>query len=653
MPGLSFAVLAGEPHYPNLISEAKSVKEEFEARHPHTSSVRIGHYEFLLPCSVEAVAERTSEQITLTRHLELTLNSLLLESLIYQNYIQDCVEEKVTDLNFDRVRVRELDYDVLVQSISEHFDVDAEAFRLTSSERVEQLTFSSKFTDSDVNRLVPRIRHSVHTGRVLEIDRLQANLGVFAKHPEIRIYVFPIRSSFKNIPGKNDFLVVSSRDCDALGTISIRGIDRCVDDFLYTKTRIGQQNCLLWQTKQLTQLVELHDVGSIDHDDIFNRYLIRLGQFILHSTQGHSFSYLEYDAKTKCLVRSVFLSEAANEDASIECMSIGLDPVPIKNTSENLSVYIFRNWDKHTERYVYIPNIRDKDTWPDVELTRISCERNKRIEDRSFKGSKTVSEVAMVLQDQEMPMGVVCIESPHIDGLNSDLLFLRQVINNAAVFWSFLFRMSDQMWLRRNLQLQDISHNLSKLAMSLEDGAAKDELSEISLRLEEGVTFQSTKENSFEDRLNNMLWREAGRSDFLYEEIVEIVKFFSPDRHIVPVMIQSAGIQIVRDLLRNRRHSTATHEISMTTRDEYGGAKNVLVIRTALEMQLTESELRDAFRRPIRRAYRDHVGLYMMGVVARTWGGRLDFDRSPGATKRRLEICIPFGSNEEPHHASS
>ena len=388
----------------------------------------------------------------------------------------------------------------------------------------------------------------------------------------------------------------------------------------------------------------MHDIESIDHDEIFKKYLSKLGRYVLRSTQGHSFSYLEYNATSKVLDRSIFLSEAAHDVATIECMSIGLEPVPIKNTYENLSAYIFKNWSDHKERYVYIPNIRNKKSWSVSGLAKISCERNRKIDDGEFEGSKTVSEVALVVQDQEMPIGVVCVESPYLDGLNADLLFLRQVTNNAAIFWSFLFRMSDQMWLQKNLQLQDISHGLSKLALGLEEGEAKTELSEISLRLEKGVTFQAEEDHTFEELFNQMLWREAGRSELLLQEVMMLVKFFNPVRHRVPKMIQSAAIQIVRDLLRNRRHATVPNEISLTTRDEYGGAKNVLIIRTILKMRLSDDELRDAFRRPIRRTERDHVGLYMMGVVTRTWGGRLDFDRSPSCSKRNLEICIPFGS---------
>lgn len=644
MPGLSFARISGEEFYPNLVSELKDMKKEFLLNNTHPLELSLREYEISTSFEKETFEVSLEISVDLQRHLELVLNSFLLDSLVFDNFVGDSVQKRISDVRFDQVQARNLDYETLVATLSGHFRVSAEILRLGHGERVVGLGGEKQFKLTEIQKLSSRIRHAVDTGRVLEIDRLQVNLEVFKRHPDLRIYIFPIRSHFRNIPGKSDFLAVTSLDCDALSGINIKAIDRCVDDYLYAKTRIGQQECLFWQTEQLTKLVELHDVGSIDHEEEFRKYLRKLSKYVLTSTQGHSFSYLEYDAGQKALSRAVFVSEAVDDVARMECMSIGLNPVPIRNTGENLSAYIFRNWANHKERYIYIPNIRNKRSWNIDGLSKISCERNKQISEGRFDGAKTVSEVALVVQDQDMPIGVVCVESPYLDGLNADLLFLRKVTDNAAVFWNFLFRISDQMWLRRNLQLQDISHSLSKLALSLDEGEAKTELSEISLRLEEGVTFETENENSFEERFNSMLWREAGRSEFLLEDIMSLVRFFNPERHAVPKMIQSAAIQIVRDLLRNRRHTKQPHEISLTTRDEYGGASNILVIRTILEMRLSEDELRDAFRRPIRRTDRDHVGLYMMGVVTRTWGGRLDFDRHPGFKQRNLEICIPFGN---------
>ena len=646
MPALSFARVAEKTYFPNLVSEAKLMLKEFSDENPNAQKISVGHYEIYLPISSLENSKNLTKDLEIDRYIELILNGFLLESLVYQNSIEDRVSKRVSDISFNQMQAKELNYDALSKVVSENFRVNAEVFRLHSGDKLTPLCADRVFPIADMNKLVNRARHSVEKGRVIEVDKIQVQLEIFKTHTCMLMYLFPIRSASRNIPGKSDFMAVTSLDCDALSDINIKGIDRCVDEYLYSKTRIGQQDCLFWQTDQLTKLVELHDVGS-DHDGIFQRYLQKLGKFVLRSTQGHSFSYLEYNANKKALERTVFLHESPVDESKVECMRFEIDPVSIKNTKENLSAYIFINWANHKGRYVYVPNIRDKKSWSLPSMKKISCKRNEYIDDGRLEASKTISEVAMVLQDQEMPIGVVCVESPYSDGLNFDLLFLRQIINNAAVFWSFLFRMSDQMWLRRNLQLQDISHNLSKLAMGLKEGEAKSELSELSLRLEEGVIFQAEAEHNFEERVNQMLWREAGRSEFLLQDVTRLVRFFSPERHKVPILIQSASIQIVRDLLRNRRHANKANVIRMATRDEYGGAKNVLVIRTSLEMQLTDSELRDAFRRPIRRTHRDHVGLYMVGVIARTWGGRLDFDRSPGVIQRNLEICIPFGATEE------
>ncbi len=635
-PSLCLARLEQREYFPERVTEAADLLSQFRQAFPGTRSVRMGQYRIYLHSPrKDSLSNAAQEQ------LALLLNNFLFNNLNYHNWIEDVIYNSLKSIDALEAESESLTDERFLSIICKQFRVRAQIFRKTDDDVISSVTDHGTFDREAVTAQRKLIRHALDKGRVIEIDGHDHDLSALRETgpppaAEQYAYIFPLRSKSRGAIRTRQFMLLTGRDLCKQSVLSIFSIDQCVEEYLYMRTRLGQQQCLYWQTNELTKLVEHIDVQDLDHDSLFAQYMRNVARYVIRSTQGHSLGYLTYDAAKHALRRVVMTSDHQGFE------DIG-SRVSLRQSERFMSAFVFNHANRLPDRSFYVKNINIPKDFEHHGLLSVSCMRNKLIDRGKVTGPKTVSEIALVIQDQEMPVGVMSVECPYRDGLAGDLAFLRQVANQASIYWSFLFRASDQIWLRRNLQLQDISHELQKLVLTLEEGPTKKRLTEITTELDPSQSSECEGEKTLSERIDALIEEETGGSKAMAADLGSAIRVHNPAHHVLPQAIQSAAVHIVRNLLTNRRHSSVFNPIRVVSREQWTGTENVLLIRTKLQMNLPKSELRDAFRRPIRRATREHVGLYMIGVIVRTRGGRLDFDRRPNINSRSLDICIPFG----------
>ncbi len=637
-PSLCLAQVDGDRHLPERVTEVASLVSAFKQRFPTTPRVRIGQYRvYLRSPRQDVLSDGEREQLTLL------LNNFLFSNLNYHNWIEDVIYNSLKNMDALEAESESLTHNRFLRMICDQFQVRAQMFRKTDDDTISSASDNPIFDLNAVAHQRKFIRHALDKGRVIEIDGNEHDLSGL-RDPEQKpaaeqyAYIFPIRSKSRGAIRTRQFMLLTRKQMRKQSVLKVFSIDQCVEEYLYMRTRLGQQQCLYWQTSELTKLVEHLDMDNLDHDQMFAQYMKDVAKFVLRSTQGHSLGYLAYDAAKHALRRVVMESDHDGfEDTGSR--------VSLRQSERFMSAFVFNHANRLPDRSFYVKNINRPGDFEHHGLLSVSCMRNKMIDRGKAIGPKTISEAALVIQDQDMPVGVMSVECPYRDGLAGDLAFLRQVASQASIYWSFLFRTSDQIWLRRNLQLQDISHELQKLVLNLEEGPTKTRLTEITTELDPSQSAAHEVEKTLSERIDELIEEETGGSKTMAADLGSAIRVHNPAHHVLPWAIQSAAVHIVRNLLTNRRHSSVLNPIRVVSREQWTGTDNVLLIRTKLEMNLPENELRDAFRRPIRRATREHVGLYMIGVIVRTRGGRLDFDRRPGINSRSLDICIPFGKS--------
>lgn len=646
-PSLCLGIVAGGTVLPNTIEEVNQAIDSLSECCPNPALLEVGPYNLLIGGEdAMPVGEINLDYISLV------VNNFLFNNLSFFNYIEDLMLESVARIPFATLYANMSSYDTFISAIMEQFEVTAEILRVNAEDGpISSLCRDCHFPPAGREAIRGQILHALSRAQVIEATIDTPPAGESQSEAHYR-YVFPVRSKPKGIIQSNEFVLLEAAAGRRLSVLEIFSINEIVEEFAYTRVRLGQRRCLYWQTECITSLIESVDNTAIDQAEQFRVYMGELAQFVVSSTQGHSFAYLSYDASQEALCRTVATFKPIPEEADADPEALAL--VPLKDHHHYISAHLFHEQSQGAEREMYLPAIRNRAEWAEFGLTSVRCRRNALIDSGAVQGAQTQSEAAFIIHDQGIPVGVICVECPYRDGLANDMDFLRQVASNASIYRSFLFRMGDQRWLRRNLRLQDVAHELEKLGTAIKDREVKLRLAEITGDLAIDLDHEEQDGRSFVARVDHVV-REEVDSDALLAEMGQPVKVFNPDRHDLPHSIQMAAIHIIRILLQNRLHEGRSGQlpspITVVTRDFHAGVRNALLIRQVLHMNLPESEIQDAFRRPIRRADREHVGLYMIGVLVRAWGGRLDFDRSAGVTERQLEICIPFrrssgGSND-------
>lgn len=640
-PSLCFGYIGGLLKLPETVVDVEKDIAEL-ADNPETRPLKVGPYDlYSCPDAVQGVIAAKHGE------LALMLNNFLFNNINFFNYVDDIMFAKLKSSGLSDSTDGVPDYDSFVDLIRTHFNVGADIQRLSDpGEGVASMCRLPQLALDGSPEFKSRGLHALNKGQVIEfLSSRTVVYGGDAGLTEAKTYryLFPLRCKARAVIRTNEFMVVEPEDGTRLSLLVLFCINQWVEEYAYTRTRRGQQRCLYWQTDSITKLIESVDNSRMDLGTMFMTYMGALADLVVASTQGHSFAYLSYDAAEEALIRIFATFKPTVGDGMGELATP--PPISLKDFRHYISAFLFCSQaddpPRDSPREIYVRSIGNRNECSDLGLQTIACRRNQLIDESLARGAKTQSEAAFIIHDQGVPVGVICIECPYKDGLRNDLDFLRQVASNASIYRSFLFRIGDQRWLRRNLKLQDVSHELEKLQLVISDGAARERLDQITRELDLDPS-EIEGAMSLEERMNCLVLEEAGGSDELAKDVAELVKVFNPPRHRVPITLQMAAVHIVRILLRNRVHARTPQPIAVVTRDSHAGVREALIIKTVLEFDLPQEEIDKAFRQPIRRLDREHVGLYMIGVVVRAWGGRLDFDRRLGIAGRKLEICIPL-----------
>jgi hypothetical protein len=137
------------------------------------------------------------------------------------------------------------------------------------------------------------------------------------------------------------------------------------------------------------------------------------------------------------------------------------------------------------------------------------------------------------------------------------------------------------------------------------------------------------------------LRKEAGDQHVMYDLFKDRVQILDSDNLKIGPAVAEGLSYILLELLRNNRKNNASEPIKVFARSLAQGSRNVIVMRTRLKYYGPQSEINSAFIAPIQRSDGYHFGIFLVGVLVRNLGGRLNFDRRDGQNYRVLEIFIP------------
>jgi hypothetical protein len=145
--------------------------------------------------------------------------------------------------------------------------------------------------------------------------------------------------------------------------------------------------------------------------------------------------------------------------------------------------------------------------------------------------------------------------------------------------------------------------------------------------------------------VDRLLHKESGGQRVMYEMFKDRVQLLvSDDLKIGPPVAEGLSY-ILLELLRNNTKNNAREQIKVSAKSFSQGSRNVVIMRTRLKYLGPQAEINSAFISPIQRPDGYHFGIFLVGVLVRNLGGRLNFDRRRGENFRVLEIFIPAQSH--------
>jgi hypothetical protein len=604
------------------------------------------HFEFQSVCS-KGVYEVFSDHPIEMNLVSGALHSFILDNFTYLNAIEDWIGRIASPvlLCIEKDRIPSPDrFRALLRKQFALNSLFVEYRQHTENDEVPAFICKT-FSDP--------IAESLRRARVIVLDADTPSSRALAKRLNSKfanVYVFPVRSkSFEQINTREVLLAIDNGS--SRSTYEIQAIDLCISRYLERRIKHGQKETLYWQNDMLRELLGECRDASENLISEFDEYMNELGHRVVTSTQAHSFAYLRYNHINATLKRAVSVSlDGALATRTMDAEWEDED-VPLKLSGEFLSAWLFENASKSSDGMHYVRNIPSRSGVPET-LYRVTCRRNEVIKGLAADHAPTVSEVALLVEDQRFPIGVICMECPYPKGFEADLAYLRQVIQNAGVFWSLLIRASDQLWLRRNLEIQEISHQIEKEVSLVENEEARTSLQNtIRALTHDGSGRGPTEMTDLYRAVDEIILQQTGGSTELAENTIahQIKVYVQTGLPEISTATLHGTVYILRNLIANRIHSSGgLNTVSIVTRANWHGAQNTLVIRTSLDFSGPQQEIDAAFRRPITRPdNREHVGLFLIGVITRTLGGRLCFDRRPGVSRRKLELCLPLEARHQ------
>lgn len=665
-PTLSAARIGTTIHLPNDRTALESTVSQFEAS-TQGGPVYSAHSEYV---SLKLLWAKDCAPNEALSHLLDASNATLLSSRAGRNVFHDELSSTLNDFRDAAFANRLSRPDELCARLANDFKCFAYIF--DASGKRPNLLAKSPHEPNQIlihtlahARTETRIRECAATEKVLELpiqhfkleNRIEIGDFNYLTEPnsEHNLYLFPVHGPF-HAPYNTQTVALlaplSTRHRFSVSEVSV--IERCIEIYVQQKYRSAKRLLISWQLeKQDKAFSNPISLRSEALDAEYRSYLTHVGREILDSTLAHSFAFLGYSSADSSLCPVVVLEAGPSggaTDVSPAPDEHDARCVPLVRKSEYLSAFTFTNADKLSPQYVYVPNVYKLD--PALRILGLKHVTTKRrgvplsspdkIAPTKFDWI-TRAEISVPLLIGGLPFGVVNIESPVVDGLTSDLEFLVDVCRNAAMYRLALQQGVDLSSLGSSLQLQENLHILRKLASEISppsvQHAVRSLLKEPEPRPNDAILVPASEMRGLVDAVLN---HQSGGHTALANRLSQCIKLHINDNFDIDSGTLFCVRHIISNLLKNWQayQNDATY-IAISTRKRWNGASNVVVIRTELDYLGPQSEIEIAFNTPLPREDRTRHGLYIIGLMARSTGGYLTFDRKKDTRRRRIEIIIP------------
>jgi hypothetical protein len=306
---------------------------------------------------------------------------------------------------------------------------------------------------------------------------------------------------------------------------------------------------------------------------------------------------------------------------------------------------------------VYLPNVRSvPDEYREKGLARVRVTRQERADGGEafgrikglgglHSGRGTLSEMCVPLKILDIPYGVINLESSLADAFVYNKEQLLQIARNITFFWDEILRSNDLVWLVSNLRFQENRHRIQRLSGDIADSRIRDNLRAIlelpRFPLSDLPQGQDGDGATIHSLVDSVLRKEAGDQRVMYEMLRDRVRLLESDNLKIGPAVAEGLSYILLELLRNNAKNNASETIKVAAKAFSRGSRNVVILRTRLKYLGPQSEINCAFISPIERPDGYHFGIFLVGVLVRNLGGRLNFDRKLGENYRVLEIFVP------------
>jgi hypothetical protein len=454
-----------------------------------------------------------------------------------------------------------------------------------------------------------------------------------------------------------EVLVIFDADPNSKMThFRLDAIQELVDRFLFLKYQRGRSQFItsLFERSIHPAGLSFHTSGELEQRaDGLIAGLVCENLFSL--TKAHSVAFLKYDPWTNSLIRPSCPIELS-AGTTVQTRELDVS-IPLSEFESRLSAFTFlhgiaglpRSNDqvdgsgRILDRIAYIPNVDAEETGY-VDLRRVKKHRD------------TLSEVCIPLAIGGTPYGVINLESPLINAFDGDIEFFVLVQQAVEGLLSNIYKSNDHLWINIGMQQATLMHEIENCALKIVPEDEASATNKLKLLYYVG------------DSLNKKFFLDAPPVDLMIELRASITKTLLQHRGFGPTYtgFMSRINFVVRDGIRVRRefwesvdsicrilvtnsllHESYRDRINIEVKRNMRGIDDLLCIDVLYSRgeSFAQALLDVAFDAPYLSGRRDRLGLFLVGSIARSWGGWVYFEREDNRTTRRARITLPLSAS--------